>query len=110
MSDITSTAYPVVTDTQTSDQIPIVRSGNLKKTTISTLQTWINGLISDAISSAATATTANFEDAASSINTTDKYLGKPVFNSTTLQPLWSSGSAATSSWVDYNGSTVYTPA
>ena len=53
--------------------------------------------------------TANFASLAAAINTTDKYAGKQVWNSTTLAPVWAVGAAAADLWVDGTGATAHTP-
>lgn len=52
---------------------------------------------------------AAFEDVADTINTTDKYLGKMVWDTTSAGPLWAAGPDADDIWVDGAGTTVYTP-
>lgn len=56
-----------------------------------------------------TASTANLTDISNAINTTGKFAGKQVWNSTTNVPLWASGSTAGSVWIDGSGTTVVTP-
>ena len=53
--------------------------------------------------------TFNIKKDAADINTTDKYEGKIVFNSTTNIPVWAAGSAAGDLWVDATGATAHTP-
>lgn len=54
-------------------------------------------------------TTALLASIASSINTTGKYQGKPVFNTTTNIPVWAVGSLPGDVWVDATGATAHTP-
>lgn len=55
------------------------------------------------------ATAANFALLAAAVNTTQKYTGKMVWDSTNSKPVWATGQTAASVWVDSSGSTVYTP-
>lgn len=52
-------------------------------------------------------TTAQLEDSSSAANR-DKFLGKPVINSTTGRSLWGGGNTLTSPWVDGANTTVHT--
>lgn len=56
-----------------------------------------------------TASTANLTDITNAINTTGKFAGKQVWDSTANVPLWASGSTAGSVWIDGTGATVVTP-
>ncbi len=57
-----------------------------------------------------TATTAQLEDVAATINTaTAKIEGYEVFNSTTNAPVWAEGSADADVWNDATGATAHTP-
>lgn len=56
-----------------------------------------------------TASTANLTDISNAINTTGKFAGKQVWDSTANVPLWASGSTAGSVWIDGSGTTVVTP-
>jgi hypothetical protein len=53
---------------------------------------------------------ANIAAIGDSINTSNKYLRKPVLDSTNNQWLYASGSTAGSAWLDGDGATVITPA
>ena len=57
----------------------------------------------------ATATTAQLEDLAASINTTDKSVARLVLNSTTEKVLRAKLATAAGVWVDLVGATVHTP-
>lgn len=59
---------------------------------------------------AVTATTANLTSAAAAINTTDKFLGKMVYNTNLNRPVYATGSAATSAWNYGDGTVAHTPA
>lgn len=55
--------------------------------------------------------TAAFTNAASEVNTVDKYAGKKIFSLSggVVKPLYATGSAATDTWVDGAGTVVHTP-
>ena len=57
-----------------------------------------------------TATAAALVDEANAINTTGKFAGKQVWDSTNNVPLWAAGATANSVWIDGTGTTVITPA
>jgi len=59
--------------------------------------------------SAFTATTTELADVSDAINTSNKAIGKMVFNTTTGAPVWAVGTAAASVWNDATGSTAHTP-
>lgn len=56
-----------------------------------------------------TASTANLTDITNAINTTGKFAGKQVWDSTANVPLWAAGSTAGAVWIDGTGATVVTP-
>lgn len=56
-----------------------------------------------------TATTAELSDIADAINTTDKYVGKMVFDTTASQPFFADGADANSTWSDAVGLNPVTP-
>lgn len=56
-----------------------------------------------------TATTAQLDSLAATVNTTGKYKGKQVFNSDTNKPVYALGSASNAQWVDATGATAHTP-
>jgi hypothetical protein len=55
-------------------------------------------------------TTAQISDKTDAINTSVKFAGKQIWNSSTNVPLWAQGSTATSSWVNGAGTVIITPA
>lgn len=55
------------------------------------------------------ATTAELENLADAVNTTNKHVGKYVWNTTTNRPCWAEGSAANAVWNDADGNTLHTP-
>lgn len=57
-----------------------------------------------------TATAAALVDEANAINTTGKFAGKQVWDSTNNVPLWAAGAGANAVWIDGTGTTVITPA
>jgi hypothetical protein len=57
-----------------------------------------------------TATAAALVDEANAINTTGKFAGKQVWDSTNNVPLWAAGAGANDVWIDGTGTTVITPA
>ena len=57
-----------------------------------------------------TATAADLGAIANAINTTGKYAGKQVWDSTNNVPLWAKGATAGAVWIDGVGATVITPA
>lgn len=57
-----------------------------------------------------TATAAALVDEANAINTTGKFAGKQVWDSTNNVPLWAAGAGANDVWIDGTGATVITPA
>lgn len=54
-------------------------------------------------------TSAELLDITDGINTTDKYAGLQVYDTTIGRPLWASGSTAGATWDDAAGTTVHTP-
>lgn len=56
-----------------------------------------------------TATTAQLEDNTNAINTTSKFIGKRVFNTTTGKPVYATGATAVAVWNDATGTTAHTP-
>lgn len=54
-------------------------------------------------------TQTNLRGLAVAINTTNKYVGKQVWDSTNLQPVWAAGPLAGDVWVDGVGTTLHTP-
>lgn len=54
-------------------------------------------------------TQTNLRAIGNAINTTNKYAGKQVFDTTNNKPVWAVGSTAGSVWVDGAGTTVHTP-
>lgn len=56
-----------------------------------------------------TATTAALAALGDTINTSGKATGSMVFNTTTSKPVWATGSAAASTWVDATGTVAHTP-
>ncbi len=54
-------------------------------------------------------TTANLTSATAGINTTNKFVGKPVYNTTTNIVCYATGTAATDPWKAYDGSATHTP-
>lgn len=57
-----------------------------------------------------TATAAALGDLTNAINTTGKFAGKQVWDSTNNVPLWAKGATAGAVWIDGAGTTVITPA
>jgi hypothetical protein len=57
-----------------------------------------------------TATAAALIDEANAINTTGKFAGKQVWDSTNNVPLWASGAGVNDVWIDGVGDPVITPA
>lgn len=57
-----------------------------------------------------TATAAALVNEANAINTTGKFAGKQVWDSTNNVPLWAAGAGANDVWIDGTGATVITPA
>lgn len=57
-----------------------------------------------------TATAAALGDLTNAINTTGKFAGKQVWDSTNNVPLWAKGATAGSVWIDGAGATIITPA
>lgn len=57
-----------------------------------------------------TATAAALVDEANAINTTGKFAGKQVWDSTNNVPLWAAGAGVNDVWIDGTGTTVITPA
>jgi len=55
------------------------------------------------------ATTVQLVDIEAAINTTGKFQGKMVFNTTTNQPVFAVSSAAAGVWVDAMGDTEHAP-
>lgn len=56
-----------------------------------------------------TATTTELEDIADAINTTDKYVGKMVFNTTTGIPVWADAATDDGTWSGADGAVDHTP-
>jgi len=62
------------------------------------------------LSVADTSTTAALTDIGNAINTTNKFVGKRVWNTTaTAKPFWAVGSAAGDGWADATGAVIHTP-
>lgn len=55
------------------------------------------------------ATTARLEDVDDPINTTGKYAGKMVYNTTTGIPVWADSNAADGTWSGADGAVDHTP-
>lgn len=55
-------------------------------------------------------TTAQLASITDPINTTEKYLGRMVFDTTLGQPVWADGAAAGDTWSDSTGTVSSTPA
>jgi hypothetical protein len=55
------------------------------------------------------ATTEELEDITDSINTSGKFIGKMVFNTTDSVPVWASGVDDSDDWVDSAGAVAHTP-
>jgi hypothetical protein len=55
------------------------------------------------------ATTVALAAVGNAINTTNKYEGKPVWNTTTHRPVWAAGATAAAVWIDGVGTTIHTP-
>lgn len=51
----------------------------------------------------------NIEDRTHRVNTTDKWTGKMVWDTTNRRPLWARGAADNDAWTDGNGTVIYTP-
>jgi hypothetical protein len=63
-----------------------------------------------AVDEAAQVSQADFEDAASSVNTEYKYPGRPRFDLTTGSWVWAQGSGSSAPWLNIvDDSVVYTP-
>lgn len=56
-----------------------------------------------------TSTTAALAAIGNAINTVDKYVGKPVFNTTTSKTVYAVGATAGALWLDHAGATAHTP-
>lgn len=56
-----------------------------------------------------TATTAELADIGDVVNTTYKFPGKQVFNTTTGKPVFATGTGAADAWVNADGTTAHTP-
>lgn len=54
-------------------------------------------------------TAANLGDVSHAINTTGKFIGKMVWDSTNLRPLWAETAAAAGVWIDGVGATQISP-
>ena len=55
------------------------------------------------------ASSTNFEDKTSAVNTVGKYLGWMVWDTTSGKPVYANGALATSTWVFSDGTLAYTP-
>lgn len=89
MSNITSRAYPVVTDFKGGDLVPIVRDGSLKKTT----KTAVEGAIK------ASTLSAVRQGGLTSLRPENPVTFEQYFDSTLGYPIWWNGAA----WVDSAG-------
>lgn len=56
-----------------------------------------------------TVTTPNLNDITHAVNTRDKWQGKMAFNLSTNKPVYATGGAASSTWVDATGAVTHTP-
>jgi septal ring-binding cell division protein DamX len=92
MSNITSSAYPVVSVSKAGDQFTIVQGGQLKKLTRGGLQQYITGETLKTVR--AGGSTANRPTAPATFAT--------YFDTTIGKPIWYDGV----NWVDATGATV----
>jgi hypothetical protein len=97
------TALPTDTAPEGADLIPFVDT-----TAARTEAVTIANLAASAPFNA-TATTAELNSIASTVNTVGKVTGKHVFNTATNVSVWAVGSTAGSVWVGATGTTVNTP-
>jgi len=86
-----------------NDDIVLVKSGDtFYQTSIAAFRS--------ALDAAAQATQAEFENAASTVNTEYKYSGRPRFDLTSGSWVWAQGKENTDPWLDIvDDSVVYTP-
>ena len=56
-----------------------------------------------------TATSSQLNSSANPINTTGKLIGLMVYNTTTNNPVWATGTAPSDIWVDGVGTTAHIP-
>lgn len=89
MADITSSSYPVTTESKTGDLYAIVRDGQLKKQTVTAMASVATAQAVAAIR--LTGSTVNRPDAPD--------VGTMYFDTTLNQPVWWAGFA----WVDADG-------
>lgn len=68
------------------------------------------GIIADANLRTQSTTTANLNNASHAINTTNKYLGREVYDTTTSKFMKATGLLSTDSWISTDGETTITPA
>jgi len=54
-------------------------------------------------------TTAQIQDAGNDVNTKDKWIGKPIYDTDTNKPYWATGTTTTSTWNDATGGGALTP-
>ena len=59
---------------------------------------------------ASRATTAQLAAVGNAINTSGKFVGKMVFNTTTSLPVWANGPLATDTWASATTALAHTPA
>jgi hypothetical protein len=89
MSDITSRAYPVVTDFKSGDLVPIVRDGSLKKTTKTAVEDTVKAATLQAVR----------RGGLTSLRPENPVTFEQYFDSTLGYPIWWNGAA----WVDASG-------
>lgn len=92
MSNITSKAYPVVTDFKPGDLVPVVRDGSLKKTTKTAVQDTVKAATLETVRQGGS--TAN--------RPANPVVFEQYFDSTLGKPIWYDGV----SWVDATGTAV----
>ena len=68
-----------------------------------------NSSVWERIPHVVSATTAQLADIAHAINTTAKYTGKMVWNTTTTKPVWAAAGTSGALWHDATGATAHTP-
>lgn len=89
MSNITSKAYPPVTDFKGGDLVPIVRDGSLKKTTKTAIQDTVKAATLNAVR----------QGGLTSSRPENPQTFEQYFDTTLGYPIWWNGAA----WVDSTG-------
>lgn len=100
--------------TSSFDAISVVTAAELDAATDAFIQVMVDGRprrlpVNTMLQFNQTATTAQLEDVDDAINTTGKYVGKMVYNTTTGIPVFADSAAAAGVWAEADGTNEHSP-